>query len=136
MEKIIGLYESANQGKTSTLNDLIDILKVRTLHCEMPEPVSEDRREVFNYHGKIIGIATPGDSQWELEQNCSFFDENRCDIAITATRSKEWTCDFLEKYAKKHKLKVDWIKKTVCEEPTLMEAANLIQAYRILDLIE
>ena len=136
MEKIIALYGSANQGKTSTLNYLIDILKVRTLHCEMPDFVSEERREFFNYHGKIIGITTPGDNQWEVKQNCSFFDKNRCDIVITATRSKGVTCNFLVGYAKKHKLEVTWIKKIICEESTLMQAANLIQAYKILNLIE
>lgn len=136
MEKIIALWECANQGKTSTLNCLIDILKVKTSHCEIPDPTVGDRQEIFNYHGKIIGVATAGDNMWCVEQGCAFFEKNQCDIVITATRSKGVTCRVLEEFASKYRLDIIWVKKIVCEEPTLMKAANLIQAYKLFDLIE
>ncbi len=133
MIKIIGLYGRANVGKTSTLNLLIDLLKVQTTGCAMAPPQALERKMIFTYKGFIIGIGTAGDTYEEVAANCDFFDANNCDIVFSATRTRGGSCRELNKLAHKHSLSTIWIKKIIVT--TGFNVINLQQANDLLSMI-
>ncbi len=133
MEKIIGLYGKGSCGKTATLNFLIDLLTVATTSCPMPTPHTGDRKETFTYNDKVISICTDGDYEEILEENISYFNKQKCDIVITATRTRGKTCDALNTFASKNKIStVDWIKKSY-DAKKLEEKMNLQTARDIFN---
>lgn len=113
MKQIISLYGKGHIGKTETLNLLIDLLKVATTGCSMPTPqaTGQDRKETFNYNGKIISICTGGDDENTLKDNCLYFMQKGCDVAISAARSRGKTHRVLESLATKNNTSITWIKK-------------------------
>ncbi len=133
MNKIIGLCGRAKVGKTSTLNLLIDLLEVHTTGCAMPSPQTEERKMIFTYKGFIIGVGTAGDTDLAVADNCKFFDENRCDIVFSATRTRGGSWRELNKLANKHGLSIIWINKTIVS--TGFDVINLEQANDLLSLI-
>lgn len=110
MKKIIVLYGRAKTGKTSTLNLLIEFLdknkKVEENH------LTEDRRVSIFYGNKKIAITTCGDNGFELKENIKYFEEEDCDILVTATRTRGETTEILNDYAKEINTKIVWIEKT------------------------
>lgn len=135
MKKIIGLSGVGGTGKTETLNLLIDLLEVATTGCSMPtpQPESKDRKKIFTYNGNIVGIGTSGDSRVCVQKNCDFFDNNKCDIAISATRSWGGSCDCLNEFADKYKIKAIWISKNITSQNQAQ--ANLVQAQALFNLL-
>ena len=135
MEKIIALQGRAQCGKTSTLNLLIDLLEVATKGCAMPTPHTGERREIFVINGKIVGVTTPGDADWIVQDNCDFFTANNCDIAISATRTKGGTHQVLDGFAASHGLTVKYESKNIAPTKGLEVQTNLAQAQELLKMI-
>lgn len=109
MKKLIALYGAANRGKTTTLNILIDLLAVVSEHYNIEK--NYDSKAVFVINSKTIGVCTPGDNQEEIKNNIEFFEENECEIIITATRTKGEGVNELEKFTKKQGSEIEWILK-------------------------
>ena len=135
--KIIGLFGKADQGKTTTLNQVIEKLKQEG--GEIKNEVADngkDRHVCIEYKGKRICIATDGDNEPILQRNCDFFDEcNRylhIDVAVSATRTRNTTRKVLEQYAKEQKNQVTWIKKRGSADKEIQTELNNIDTYLVL----
>ena len=127
MNQIIGLFGKGDIGKTETLNLLIDLLEVATTNCLMPipQPARKDRKKTFQYNGKTISICTAGDNENELKNNCSYFKSMKCDIAISAARTRGKTHIVLE--GLDPSIKVTWIKKIDNPSMNLQIALDIFQ---------
>lgn len=114
MKKIIGFYGAASKGKTETLNLLIDLLNgvAKISGTPVKHWNGKDKQITFIYKGNIVSICTAGDNEDELRSNIKYFEKEKCDIAISATRTKGATVDILHDFGEiKNKVRINWIKK-------------------------
>ena len=132
MKKIIVLYRSAETGKTSTLNLLIELLDKNKKVEE--ERLIEDRRVSISYGSKKIAVTTWGDNGFELKENIKFFEKENCDILVTATRTRGETTEILNDYAKEIDTDIIWIEKNISAK--LEELINQSQAKDINAIID
>ena len=88
LKLVLCLYGTAKVGKSETLTDLGRALfvKARYYYEQKGQHGSRDRRIALKYHGHIIGIGTYGDDQEAIDRNFKFFEDQGCDIGITAAR--------------------------------------------------
>lgn len=138
--KIIGLFAKANQGKTTTLNQVIERLEEKG--GEVIEKIEEQRakgdsdlRVSIKYKEKLICIATGGDPGKGVPNNCAFFKKHNPDIAISATRTKGATCAELTKFAKEQNAKIIWIGKNssgAMQDEKIQTELNKIDTYLVL----
>ena len=84
--------------------------------------------------GKRIAITTYGDDKWQLQKNVAFFDEESCDIYVTATRTSGGSVVELEKFEKKIGAEIIWISKSY--STSYQELINERQAETIKDVID
>lgn len=115
MKKIIGLYGRAQCGKTTTLRMLFDDLVKLGSEVLSPLPSQGDARSLLEYNGMLIAICTGGDTADIVDENCTYFTTTKCDIGISASRTKGNTCDILNNYAQSHKLGVCWVRKNIAD---------------------
>lgn len=131
MKQIIALCRRSNAGKTNTLNYLIGLLD-KSQEVDITA-LTRDRRVVISYNNKKIAITTFGDNGEELKKNIKFFEENTCDILVTATRSKGETIDIINLYAQEIKTNIIWIEKNIAQR--LTDRINQTQAEDIQAVI-
>lgn len=110
--KIIGLYGRAGCGKSETLNRLKELLRSagKSISSE-PHPWCESP-ETFEFKGRIICVAPAGDTSEIVETNCDYFESKKCDVAISATRTKWGSVDALTDFARRKKTEIDWVEKS------------------------
>ena len=132
MKKIIALYRRSKTGKTSTLNLLIELLdKNKKIEKER---LKEDRRVSISYGSKKIAVTTWGDNGFELKENIKFFEEENCDILVTATRTRGETTEILTDYAKEIDTEIIWIEKNISKK--MEDLINQSQAKDINAIID
>ena len=88
LKAVLILYGEANAGKSTALTRLaVALLENSSFYYEQKKTrVSRDRRVVAR-HGKwIIGIGTAGDDKKQVDENFTFFSQQRCNIGIVAAR--------------------------------------------------
>ena len=76
-----------------------------------PHPHSESP-ETFEYNGHVVCVAPAGDTSEIVEANCRYFKQKGCDMAITATRTKDGSVDALNEFADSEGVKIKWIAKS------------------------
>lgn len=110
--KIIGLYGRGGCGKSETLNRLKELLRIagKSVSSE-PHPWSESP-ETFEFKGFIICVAPGGDTYEIVNDNCKYFESKKCDVAVSATRTKWGSVDALNDLARKKKTEIDWVEKS------------------------
>lgn len=137
MRTIIGLYESGDKGKTSTLNMLIYMLEMATLGTPINHNILNNRRAFFVINNTRVGVGTEGDDWDGVQGNCNFFDTNNCDIVFTATRkrSDSGSVRRLEQYAAQKALSVNWIRKTIAANVAQESVINFQQAINLFNMI-
>ena len=131
MKQIIALCGRSNTGKTNTLNYLIGLLD-KSQEADITA-LTRDRSVVISYNNKKIAITTCGDNGEELEKNIKFFEENTCDILVTATRSKGETRKIISNYASKIGTGITRIEKNIAQR--LTDRINQTQAEDIQAVI-
>ena len=103
--KVIALFGKGGIGKTTTLNLLNNLIN--------PDPpatnLRKDDKYTFTYKGKTISITTPGDNAKEINNNNNYAKEKKCDIWVTASRTKGQSVKKLEEISKN----IRWIEKNV-----------------------
>lgn len=88
LKLVLCLYGGANVGKSETLTGLGRALlsNVRYFYEQKGQHGSKDRRIALKYRGHIIGVCTYGDDQDVIDRNFKFFEDQGCDIGVTAAR--------------------------------------------------
>ncbi len=92
-------------------------------------------RYYFKINGVTVGIATGGDTQAIVKQNCLFFQQNNCDVAFSAIRTKGKTCQDLDAFAKQYGLTVNKQSQNIVNDITKQYASNLAKAQELYNLI-
>ena len=137
MTTIIGLWESSEKGKTSTLNMLIYMLEMATIGTPTNHNILNNRRAVFTINNLVVGVGTEGDDWTGVDGNCNFFDANNCDIVFTASRkrSDSGSVKRLEQYATLHCLKIQWVRKNITNNTAQESLVNFQQAIDLFNMI-
>ncbi|MGQ1929133.1 hypothetical protein [Ornithobacterium rhinotracheale] len=131
-KQIIVLFGRAQIGKTSTLNILMGLLDEKLKVKD--DDLIKDRRESIVYKGKNIAVTTPGDDGYQVSENINFFKGKKCDVFITATRTKGSTVEKLKEYATEIGVEIVWMDKNLAKK--LKKEVNTIQAKDIKALID
>lgn len=137
MRTIIGLYESGEKGKTSTLNMLIYMLEMATVGTPTNHNILNNRRAFFIINNIRVGVGTEGDDWDGVNGNCNFFDVNNCDIVFTATRkrSDSGSVKRLEQYAILKGLNINWVPKAITTNVSQESITNFQQAIDLFNMI-
>ena len=105
---IIAISGHANVGKTTTVKQLIEILKIESNKKGYSVlDISQEYTLVGNFKifkikelNTIIGFGLDGDFVSQVEQNCKNADSAKVDIFIQTTRTKGQGVDYLYHFAK------------------------------------
>jgi hypothetical protein len=135
---IIGVYGRQNEGKSATLNNLIDIFATThpaaIINYIIP---TGDRLVTIDINGHRIGIETQGDpgsrmiTQRTIEQLITI---HHCEIIACATRTSGDTVREVDRVAAVHNFHTIW-KSTYYTPDLNISAANQIAAEEIAALI-
>lgn len=125
MKKIIALYASANKGKTTTLNKLIDLLEVVADSYEKIR-INNESKAWFEVFGKKIVVCTAGDYGLATQENIDFAQKYEYDIFVTATRTKGETTDEIMEFTKQDEAELLWRSKEDNAEKNGIIAAELL----------
>ena len=110
--RIIGLYGHEKCGKSETLNELKELLRTVGKSISLSEHPYCEMPETFEFKGLIVCVAPGGDTRKIVERNCRYFKAKRCDVAISATRTKWGSVDALKEFAEKEGVEIEWIPKS------------------------
>lgn len=120
--RIIGLYGHSNCGKSATLNMLKELLRDAGKSISSKPHPQSDTPETFEYNGLIVCVAPGGDTREIVEANCRYFKTKKCDVAISATRTRWGSAEALNEFASSEGVEVDWVLKSY--EYNLSEATK------------
>lgn len=139
--KIIALFGPQNVGKSATLLELINVISNSGGSVAVPT-FNPSWGTLLNYNGQLIGITTDGDSGQILQNNCKFFINNKCDIMITATRTRGATVDEVFSLSKTLPAELIWAAKsyyanntTIKATPAQINTMNNLEANFLFSLI-
>lgn len=125
MERIIALYGKSKIGKSTTLNILIDLLRIVADSYKINKDY--EGYATFDFAGKKISICTPGDNEEIIESNIAYFNKQKCDIAISATRTKGEGKKLFDSFVERKKVEFLRIHKESNFSSNAKTAAKLFQ---------
>ena len=124
--KVIALFGKGGTGKTTTLNLLNNLINPGTPATNL----RKDDKYTFTYKGKTISITTPGDNEKEIINNNTYAKGKKCDIWVTASRTKGQSFNKLKEISKN----IRWIKKNVGHKrKELVNEAQALDLQAIID---
>ena len=142
---IIALYNSANQGKTSTLRKLSEYLTVKyrselqEIHIHEFENQGRDFIMTFHLYGKSFSVISEGDAGKIVKRHL----ENHRDsnVIICTTRTKGGTVEAVKQFAKANHAKLIWsynyaVDLTLKQFPQCMDEANQLKAQHLWKMVE
>lgn len=88
LKAIVCLFGQGKIGKSTTLSAVASAFQdeARFYYEQKCQHDSRDRRIVLKINGMIIGIGTAGDDPETIDRNFRFFQDMKCDYALTAAR--------------------------------------------------
>ena len=124
--KVIALFGKGGTGKTTTLNLLHNLINPDNPATNL----RKDDKYTFTYKGKTISITTPGDNEKEIINNNTYAKGKKCDIWVTASRTKGQSFNKLKEISKN----IRWIKKNVGHKrKELVNEAQALDLQAIID---
>ena len=124
--KVIALFGKGGTGKTTTLNLLYNLINPDNPATNL----GKDNKYTFTYKGKTISITTPGDNKKEINDNNNYAKGKKCDIWVTASRTKGQSFNKLKEISKN----IRWIKKNVgYKRQDLVNEAQALDLQAIID---
>lgn len=96
---IISLNGRPSCGKTHTLLMLCDMLSKSYKVIDETLQGGEDKRVTCEVGDMVVSVCTGGDSVEIIQENIDYFQNQNCDIAISACRSKAGPKWALESFA-------------------------------------
>ncbi len=102
---IICLYAPANCGKTQTIRSLF----LKLGGCKKVLNGTHDFVSDVDFGKKKIGFASQGDPDSNHKEDIGQLAKDKCDIIVTASRTKGGTVDNIDDIAQMYKYRVIWI---------------------------
>ena len=125
VKKIIAFYATSDAGKTTTLNILIDMLRIVSDSYKISKEY--DACATFEFNSETICVCTGGDSKDVITKNINYFKSEKCTIAVSATRTKGDGKELYDNFATQQKLKVIKVHKDEKPDTSRLYAAKLFQ---------
>ena len=97
-KQVIGLYGTANAGKSTTLRKLYELLTKAypAAHIEIIHPFGVDFTVIIEIDGVLIGIESQGDPGSRLAVSIELFKKRGCVIIVCTTRTRGGTVAIVE----------------------------------------
>ena len=150
LQYAIALYGAQDNGKTMTLNTLIDLLisEVAKAGCDgiiastnisyNPDTKTGDRCVAIRVFEKLVAIVTFGDDGEAVQKGIDFALRFNADILVAATRkrsdSSSWHT-FFDSVVVKTGVPYEAVKKVKVEDPTMAQAQAEKQARELVEKI-
>ena len=106
---IIGVWGTANKGKSTTIRTLGRNLKNNGAQTENDVEKYNEYQAVFDYRGIKVGLQTYGDVASLVEEGLEELELKGSDIIVIATKSYGRTVDHLGEFAGIHDYRVLWV---------------------------
>ena len=108
MGNLFALYGRANCGKSETIRNIFDQLKMKYPTAQINQIYfgSDIKVIIKGIKGLSIGIESMGDPNSRLKQSLIDFENNGCDIIFCASRTRGMTVDWINSHSKKYT--IDW----------------------------
>ena len=148
--EIITLSEAEKRGKIQTIRkafiQFIEYLKENEIKFEpleeikkTEEKIKKDKESDFIQHieakNHIIGFASNGDHESWTKKTIKFFENKKCNIGITACRTKKGTIKTLKKWAEKKEYNISYSGYFKCFNKNENDFSNTERARMIVDRI-
>ena len=105
-KEVILLCSPANSGKTTSIvgvyNQLVTKYKMINQYPIQQSVYKDINRIYFTIKNTVIGFCSSGDIGAITQQNIDFFKNNKCEICITAARTRGATKKLIRKWAEKN----------------------------------
>ncbi len=109
MELIIALYGISGSGKTTTIREIIQVLRDRGILDDFQSIRDEaDIEAVVIINGIPVGIVSQGDPDSNSEQKLCEMVERDTQVIITACRTRGETVHIINRVAKASNARVIW----------------------------
>ena len=133
---IIGLYGSAETGKTPTARKVFHILKNRYPEHAiiLNDENNYEVRGVFFVGDAMVSVDSQGDPTGLQMENLNNFVSAGCNVSFLCSRNNGRTVYAIEKFKDTHIIK--WVERDRRDKIEEQEEANIKQANQIVDLIE
>lgn len=112
LQKLIVLSGHSNCGKSDSLNRLKELLRLAGKSVSSAPHRNSDDSETFMYKGLVVCVAPAGDAGDIVKRNIRYFKNKKCNVAVSASRSKGNTVDTLKQYAKAQGVEINWVQKS------------------------
>lgn len=137
MEKtILGLYGTANVGKSTTLAALGHLLLAAGATTRNKIDFA-DYRAVFHYRGIVICLQTYGDFEGVVLEGLAYFEKEPWDILIMASKSRGATSARLSEFARKENARLIWGTPLISEDGksdiSTLKKSGARQLLRLMD---
>lgn len=119
--QLFALYGKGGIGKTTVIKNVCDRLKENYSYQRFDLGNTTDVCYVFEINGKKVGITSYGDNADVLVKPFTFFEEQNCNIILTASRiryTRTGSALFIYYFAEKYGTKPCWIKKDYVDQDT------------------
>ena len=97
MQKILALCDDENQGKTETLNVLVELLSSVADFVEIYRDNGIDSYAWFKINEKYVFVGTSGDEAKTVKANINYTKKYACMVGITASRNDGDTKEVVNK---------------------------------------
>ena len=105
MGKIIYLKGRGNSGKTSTINNVFNLLVSKYKNAKIDFiKKGNDIKLTIEINGILVGIESQGDPNSRLKKSLDEFEAKNCDIIFCATRTSGMTVDWVKSHSKNYNL--------------------------------
>lgn len=144
-KKIVALYNSSNQGKTSTLRKLSILLnekyssQLQNYELHETKNSGSDFIMVFKLYGLNFSIISEGDIGTIVKKHLDKFSYS--DVIICTTRTKGSTVDVVKAFQKEHQAKLIWFSSYAVDHrlkkySEFLDQANSLNASHLWKLLE
>ncbi len=129
---LIALRGVANVGKSTTIEKVYELLKLKYRNAQMSAGIfRRDIRVIIKTDRKKIGIESQGDPNSRLEASLELFMKAECKVIICATRTRGKTVDIVTNW--RHKYKLMWFNKEWSRSKR--DAENDLMARKIFQVV-
>lgn len=105
---IIGVYGTANTGKSKTINRLGHLISENG-GTTSNDINYKDYFAVFSYKSACVGIQTYGDYKSAVVEGLRKFKEQSCEVIVIASKQYGGTVDVINEFATDNDFRVIWV---------------------------
>ncbi|WP_426575980.1 hypothetical protein ACP179_15450 [Xenorhabdus stockiae] len=136
-KKICALRGPSKTGKTTTLKSLLikQLKDLNSAYAYKDEDKRYDVTVIFVINNIKVGVSTGGDNEKIIRENVGYLINEKCDIIVSATRTKGGTIDAIKELAGEE-FPIAWIDKSRADIENKQQQLNKSDADIIFNEIK